>query len=272
MLREQIVGILNRFGRSWELLGQRNPFGAILTGSDGSIPEWNLAEFLATGQADARRFMDDVQRIAPGVSRKRALDFGCGVGRVTRALAEYFDHVVGVDVAPSMISEARRINANAPTLSFVVNRASHLRQFQSGTFDVIYCRLVLQHMRPRFVRRYIPELIRLLAPGGLLMFQLPGGTQVMDSEEAFCSAPVTGSRLKAYAPTSLVRAYRRLKFRMIVDYGLLETADPRMHVFAMSPEEVTQLVRSAGAKVLAIPPDQSHGTLGQGFEYWVSTA
>jgi hypothetical protein len=59
---------------------------------------------------------------------------------------------------------------------------------------------------------------------------------------------------------------------MIVDYGMLETADPRMHVFAMSPEHVTQIVRSAGAKVLAIQPDQSHGPLGQGFEYWVSTA
>lgn len=264
--------MLNRFGRSWDLLGRRNPFGAILTGSDGSIPEWNLAEFLATGQADARRFMNDVERLAPAVSRGRALDFGCGVGRVTRALAAYFDHVVGVDVAPSMIAKARHLSANAPKLSFVVNRAPHLRQFRSGTFDVIYCRLVLQHMRPRFVRRYIPEFIRLVAPGGVVMFQLPGGTQVMDSEEAFCNAPVAGSRLKAYAPTSLVRAYRRLKFRLIVDYGMLETADPRMHVFAMSREEVTQLIREAGGEVLALEPDQSHGTIGQGFEYWVTRA
>ena len=264
--------MLNRFGRSWDLLGRRNPYGAILTGSDGSIPEWNLAEFLATGQGDARRFMNDLERLAPDVSRARALDFGCGVGRVTRALSEYFDDVVGVDVAPSMISKARHLNANIPKLSFVVNRASHLRQFRSGTFDVVYCRLVLQHMRPRFVRRYIPEFIRLLAPGGVVMFQLPGGTQVMDSEEAFCNAPVTGSWLKTHAPTSLVRAYRRLKFRMIVDYGVLETADPRMHVFAMSLEDVTRLIRKAGGAVLAVQPDQSHGALGQGFEYWVRRA
>jgi SAM-dependent methyltransferase len=264
------VGILNRFGRSWDLLGQRSPFGAILTDSDGGMREWNLAEFLATGQMDAQRFITDLERLAPAVSRGSALDFGCGVGRVTQALAEYFDRVVGVDVAPSMISEARRLNVNAPNLSFVVNRAPHLRQFQSGAFDCIYCRLVLQHLRPRVVRRYIPELIRVLAPGGILMFQLPGGTDVMDSEEAFCSAPVTGSGLKLYAPKSLVRVYRRLKFRLIVEYGMLETEDPRMHVFAMSREEVTLLIRNAGADVLAIRPDQSHGTLGQGFEYWVT--
>jgi SAM-dependent methyltransferase len=263
------VSILKRFGRSWDLLGRRSPFGAILTDSDGSMPEWNLAEFLATGQMDAQRFITDLERIAPGVSRTRALDFGCGVGRVTRALAEYFDHVVGADVAPSMIAEARRLNAHAPKLSFVVNRTPHLRQFQSGTFDVIYCRLVLQHMRPRIARRYIQEMIRLLARGGVLMFQLPGGTNELDPEDAFCSAPVTGSGLKTYAPKALVRGYRRLKFRLIVDYGMLETDDPRMHVFAMSPEEVTRLVRDAGADVLAMQPDQSHGTLGPGFEYWV---
>ena len=94
----------------------------------------------------------------------------------------------------------------------------------------------------------------------------------MDSEEAFCSAPVAGSRLKAYAATSLVRAYRRVKFRMIVDYGMLETADPRMHVFATSRNEVTQLIREAGGDVLAVEADQSQGTIGQGFEYWATRA
>jgi ubiquinone/menaquinone biosynthesis C-methylase UbiE len=262
--------LLKRFGRSWDLLGQRNPFGAILTDTDGGIREWNLEEFLATGRTDAQRFITDLERIAPAVSRARALDFGCGVGRVTRALAEYFDEAVGVDIAPSMISEARRLNADTPKSSFVLNRAPHLRQFQSHSFNVIYCRLVLQHLRPRFTRRYIAELIRVLAPRGVMMFQTPGDPESMDSEEAFYCAPVTGSGLKRYAPRLLVRAYRRLKYRLIVDYEWLDSDDPRMHVFAISKEEVTELVRKAGGDVLAITPDQSHGSRGQGFEYWVT--
>jgi SAM-dependent methyltransferase len=264
------VGILNRFGRSWDLLGQRNPLGAILTDSEGGIREWDLAEFLATGRTDALRFITDLERTAPAVSRRSALDFGCGVGRVTRALTEYFDHVVGVDIAPSMIAEARRLNADVPKLSFVLNPASHLRQFESGTFDVIYCRLVLQHLRPRFVRRYVPELVRLLRPDGVLMFQMPGETDHIDSEEAFCRAPVTGTALKRHAPLTFVRAYRRLKYRLIVDYAVMESDDPRMHMFAMSKEHVTRLIVEAGGQVLAIRPDQSHGTRGQGFEYWVT--
>lgn len=262
--------ILNRLGRSWDLLGRRNPLGAILTDSEGGIREWNLEEFLATGRTDARRFITDLGQIAPAVSRTRALDFGCGVGRVTRALAEYFDYVVGVDIAPSMISEARRLNADTPRASFALNSAPHLRQFQSRSFNVIYCRLVLQHLRPRFVRRYVPELIRVLAPDGVMMFQMPGEPDYIDSEEAFFSAPVTGSGLKRYAPKPLVRAYRHVKFRLIVDYALLDNSDPRMHLFAISRKEVMRLVSKAGGDMLAIRPDQSHGQRGQGFEYWVT--
>jgi SAM-dependent methyltransferase len=264
------VGILNRFGRSWDRLGERNPFGAILTGSDGGLREWDVEEFLATGRTDAERFIQDLERMAPAASRRTALDFGCGVGRVTRALAAYFEQVVGVDIAPSMIAEARRLNAGAPKLSFVLNRASHLRQFASGTFDVIYCRLVLQHLRPRFVRRYVPELVRVLAAGGILMFQMPGESDAVDSEDAFCRAPVTGSGLKRYAPAAVVRAYRRVKYRLIVDYGWLERGNPRMHMFAMSTEQVKRLVDGAGGRIVAVRSDRSHGPRGEGFEYWVT--
>lgn len=40
--------------------------------------------------------------------RKHALDFGCGVGRLTQALAAHFDEVTGVDISPSMIKLAKK--------------------------------------------------------------------------------------------------------------------------------------------------------------------
>ena len=49
---------------------------------------------------------------ARGLPRARALalDFGCGAGRLSRALAAHFEHVVGVDVSASMIETARALN------------------------------------------------------------------------------------------------------------------------------------------------------------------
>ena len=41
------------------------------------------------------------------LGKGKALDFGCGVGRLSQALADYFDRVVGADVSPTMIGLAR---------------------------------------------------------------------------------------------------------------------------------------------------------------------
>jgi SAM-dependent methyltransferase len=258
------VGRLKRFARDWNRLGKRNPYGAILTGTAGDLPQWTVEEFFETGRADVARFMADLASVAPAVRRRRVLDFGCGVGRCTRALADHFQSVVGVDVAPTMISRARLLNESFRTCRFVVTPRSHLRVFETGYFDVIYSRLVLQHIPPVLVRRYIPELIRVLAPGGVLMFQMPGEI-APEPEEAFLDAPVAGNGVKPYLPRALVRAYRLVKYRLIVDESIA-----KMAMFGMARDVVLRLVPDAGGRVLTTRPDQSHGPIVPGFEFWVT--
>jgi SAM-dependent methyltransferase len=258
------VGRLKRFARDWNTLGGRNPYGAILTGTAGDLPQWKVEEFFETGRLDAARFMTDLAAIRPAVPRRRALDFGCGVGRVTRALADYFQSAVGVDVARTMISRARLLNQSCRNCQFVVTSLAGLRRFETGLFDVIYSRLVLQHIPPALVRRYIPELIRVLAPGGVLMFQLPGEI-APEPEGAFLDAPVADSGLKPYLPRALVRAYRLVKYRFIVD-----ESTPGMSMFGMPRDIVLGLVSDAGGHVLTTTPDQSHGPCVAGFEYWIT--
>jgi SAM-dependent methyltransferase len=258
------MGRLQLFGRHWNTLGRDDPYRAILTGNKGEIGGWDVDEFFATGRADATRFIADLNRIKPDAARQRALDFGCGVGRVTRALAEHFQSVVGVDVAETMIARARRLNEDRPNCRFVLNRPVHLRGFADGAFDVVYSRLVLQHIPPRLLRRYIPELVRVTAPGGILVFQLPE-VIARDSEEVFCDAPVVGNPLKRRLPRVLVRAYRMAKYRFLVD-----ESSPRMLMFGMEREVVVSLVQRAGGQIVTIQPEQSHGRDVPGFEYWVT--
>src|SRR5260370_760331 len=56
---------------------------------------------------------------------------------------------------------------------FVVHDANDLALFHEDTFDLIYTSLVLQHMRPEYSLNYIKEFLRVLAPGGLIIFQIP---------------------------------------------------------------------------------------------------
>ena len=255
-----------RFGASWDRLGRDNAFGAILT-KDGKIADWNADEFWTTGRIDVERFMTELSRLVPDAPRTRALDFGCGVGRVTVALAEHYGEVVGVDVARSMIARARAL-VTEPRCTFVLNRAPQLRQFKEASFSAVYCRLVLQHIEPSIIRRYIPDLVRVLAPGGVLMFQLPEPpepVQPADSLREFQRAPIIGSRWKRSLPRPLVSSWRWIKFQLIP-----KPPPPLMGRFGLQRDEVLALVRTAGGVVLHVRADDSHGDAVPGFVYWVT--
>jgi len=254
---------LEHFSSYWNGLGQRNPYGAILTGRGGDLPQWDLDAFFETGKADTARFIADLERIAPATRRDRLLDFGCGVGRVSRALADHFHAVVGVDAAPAMIARARELNGSCRNCEFVVNGNADLRRFDAGTFDVVYSRLVLQHIPPELVCTYIPEFVRVIVPGGVLMFQLPD--EIGDARTAYVRAPVLGNGLKQRLPRVLIRAYRHVKYPFIVDRSIR-----KMPMFGMPHEAVLTVAREAGARVLSIAPDQSHGPTPGGYEYWLS--
>lgn len=154
---------------AWNQWGIVNPLWAVVTNRSG---EWDREEFLATGRAE----IDDVMSLCHSVgldSRSRALDFGCGVGRYVLSLADHFEEVIGVDVAPSMIEEATATLSATPNAHCRVNDALDLRQFGDNSFDFVYCNLVLQHIERRHGLRYVREFLRVPVPGGLAIFQVP---------------------------------------------------------------------------------------------------
>ena len=108
-----------------------------------------------------------------------------------------------------MIAQARGYNRAPGRCQFEVNRRPHLRRFAGNTFDLVWTRLVFQHIPPRLMRRYLRELLRVLAPAGLLVFQLP--TEI-DHKRVLYNAPVLGGPFKQKLPLFLVRAYRKAKY------------------------------------------------------------
>jgi 2-polyprenyl-3-methyl-5-hydroxy-6-metoxy-1,4-benzoquinol methylase len=106
------------------------------------------------------------------VEPRRILDAGCGPGFVSAALAREYPEaeVVGVDVEPEGIAVAEALGAAEPRMRFEQLALEDL-DTSLGTFDLIICRTVLEHVRDP--RRSLDRLISVLAPGGALFLETP---------------------------------------------------------------------------------------------------
>lgn len=117
----------------------------------------------------AGRFAEQVRAFLDPTGEERALDAGTGAGALALALAPLVREVVGVDVVPELLAEARR---RAPAnVSFAEGDACRL-SFPDGTFDLAATARTLHHIaRPELV---VAELARVVRPGGhvLLIDQL----------------------------------------------------------------------------------------------------
>lgn len=158
----------------WEQLAELDPMWAILSSPERRFGGWDEAEFLATGEREVAGLLARIDELGGLNGSAAALDFGCGVGRVSRAFASRFDHVVGVDIAETMLTRGREINADVANLELVHNAAPDLRVLGERRFDLVYSSIVLQHQPSHAIARgYVDEMVRLLAPGGWLVFQIP---------------------------------------------------------------------------------------------------
>ena len=171
------------------------------------------------------------------VSGGRALDFGCGAGRLTRPLATRFELAVGVDIAQEMLDLAARDNPVASRCEFVCNTEPDLARFGDGKFDLVYSSWVLQHLPPRLAMAYLAEFARVLRPGGSLIVDVPTRARWT----------LKGMGYRLLPPSALGFVQKRL---------LGYPAQMRMH--GMPEHRVRAWLAAHDVEVLAAEPESYH--------------
>lgn len=234
--------------RHWNKLAQSDPLWAVLTSPEKKGNRWQIDEFFADGRNTIAAAIKYIREHATGLRSGTALDFGCGVGRLTQGLALHFDRVTGVDISEEMLGLARRHNQHGARVSYVHNARPDLRQFASNQFDLVYSLITLQHMEARYARAYIREFVRIAAPAGLILFQIPsqGLPEKPDS-----------TLLTFWPPTFFKRLRRRYDRQMNIWFA----ADPRMEMHALPPAEVRGLLTQSGAEILQATRSDATGEL-----------
>ncbi len=146
---------INELQHSWNQFGEIDALWSILTRPDKTGNKWQADEFFKTGVEEIDAVIKHVESLGLNTARRKALDFGCGVGRLTQALANYFDEVEGVDIAPSMIERANKFNSHGDRCKYHLNETDDLKLFADNRFDFIYTNITLQHIAPRYSTNYI---------------------------------------------------------------------------------------------------------------------
>jgi len=155
--------------RSWESHGRHEAYYGVLAANrfrSANLSEAVITEFMQSGEGHIEDVLGYVERTMGPVRRNRALDFGCGVGRLLLPLSRRFTQAVGLDISDSMLVETQRNAAKAGITN--ISLAHSPDDLPLGeTNDFIHTVIVLQHIPLARGEALIAALLRRLAPGGV---------------------------------------------------------------------------------------------------------
>jgi len=155
--------------RDWTIIGETEPYFGVLTSEQYKrehMDDVARNEFFRSGKREIQDFINRMRAIFGPFEPKSALDFGCGVGRLTVPLAELTGAAVGIDISPGMLTEARR------------HRHLGLRFLDAipdETFDWVVSAIVLQHIPSERGYDIIGNLLDRVAPSGGATIQVMFG-------------------------------------------------------------------------------------------------
>ena len=90
--------MVDRFKKQWETLGKEDPYWAVLSDPEKKGGRWSEEDFFQTGDDEIKSLLARISQLGLTPSFDVALDYGCGVGRLSRALSGAFERVIGVDI------------------------------------------------------------------------------------------------------------------------------------------------------------------------------
>jgi SAM-dependent methyltransferase len=159
--------VTRRLERFWDERAREQALFFVDNTVDYRKPD--IERFWAEGEEAASAILDEL-----GVEVRPTdaiVEIGCGVGRLTRALARRAAHVTAVDVSAEMLARARQLNPELENVRWLHGDGESLAGVETGSADGCFSHVVFQHLPdPELTLGYVREMGRVLRPGGWAAF------------------------------------------------------------------------------------------------------
>lgn len=174
---ELLARMLARIQSQWEQLGSSDPYWSVITQPQFRQDQFEAhrQQFQLSGKHSCELFLAALRRngISPD-SLQTCLEVGCGVGRVTRYLAQAAQQVVGCDISSQHLALARQYLDSEAVSNVELRHWSGIDALeQLPAFDALFSVITLQHNPPPVMAWMLRRLLGGLASGGVAYFQLP---------------------------------------------------------------------------------------------------
>ncbi len=169
--------LLSHTERTWTRLGVEEPHWSVISADQFKRDRLDAhrSEFYASGRGDVDVFLAFLARngVDPGRIHK-VLEYGCGLGRVTRHLAERFAQVLACDISPSHLQQAEAYLRDTGLRNVTCQRIATLSDIAGpADVDAVFSLIVLQHNPPPVIAAILERLLARLRRGGVAYFQVP---------------------------------------------------------------------------------------------------
>lgn len=174
---DELQKLFDHVQATWQALGESEPHWSVVVSEQyrQANIEDNHDAFYRTGEQHVKHLFGSLARNGVHFGGfKTCLDYGCGVGRITRHLAARFEAVFAYDISLSHLRCAEDYFTRKKISNVELKQLKRVQDIESlPKVDVAYSMLVLQHNPPPVMAFIVEGLIRSLNPGGIAFFQVP---------------------------------------------------------------------------------------------------
>lgn len=180
-------------GAFWDARAKENALYFVDNTLDYGSPD--AERFWREGQVALQHILDALGvELSPDDD---VVEIGCGVGRITRALAAQARSVTAVDVSAEMLARAKAWTPDADNVHWVHGDGSSLAPVPEASVTACFSHVTFQHVPdPTITLGYVREMARVLKPGGWSAFQVSNDPSIHRRRGG---AATLGARVRALA-------------------------------------------------------------------------